>query len=281
MRYDRVLSVILIIGGTGTLGKALIKRLQNDNILRIYSRDEFKQYQLRHEKNCHFFIGDVRDRKRLQMAMEGADIVIHAAAMKNIEISEYNPFEAVKTNIYGTQNVIDCAMKTRPKQVLFVSTDKAVSPENLYGATKLCAERLIVAANNYKGDRDTVFKFVRYGNVWGSRGSVLHQWNNQDPIKVRDMASTRFHLMPEDAVDIIMDALNGDKIKNIPKPKAYELKALAVTYANMTGKDIQQIEKLVGEKTHESLDIGVTSAGADKLTGDELRKLVSDFLSQE
>jgi FlaA1/EpsC-like NDP-sugar epimerase len=275
------MATILIIGGTGTLGKALIKRLQNDNILRIYSRDEFKQYELRHEKNCKFFIGDVRDKKRLEMAMENVDIVIHAAAMKNIEISEYNPFEAIKTNVYGTQNVIDCAMKTRPKQVLFVSTDKAVSPENLYGATKLCAERLIISANNYKGPRDTMFKFVRYGNVWGSRGSVLHQWATQDKIKVRDMSSTRFHLMPEDAVDIIMDALASDKVKNIPKPKAYELKALAITYSNMTGKEIEEVDKLTGEKSHESLDIGVTSHGADKLSGDELRKLVSDFLNQE
>ncbi len=271
----------LIIGGTGTLGKALINRLQDDE-LRIYSRDEFKQYELRHHKNCKFLIGDIRDKERLELAMEGIDIVIVAAALKNIEKCEYNPFEAVKTNIIGCQNVIDCAMKTRPKQVIYISTDKAVNPENLYGATKMCAERLIESANNYKGNRDTKFKFVRYGNVWGSRASVLYQWAKQDPIQVRGIDSTRFHLTEDDAVNIVLWGIDSNDTSNIPDGiKAYKLRDLAVTYCNMTGKTWKEIPMVKGEKTHELLDYGVSSFNADKLSGEELRKLVSDFLNQE
>ena len=272
----------LILGGTGTLGKALIKRLQDDNILRIYSRDEFKQYELRHNKNCKFLIGDIRDKERLELAMEGIDIVIVAAALKNIEKCEYNPFEAIKTNVIGCQNVIDCAMKTRPKQVIYISTDKAVNPENLYGATKMCAERLIESANNYKGNRDTQFKFVRYGNVWGSRASVLYQWAKQDPIQVRGMDSTRFHLTEEDAVNIVLWGIESDDIANIPDGiKAYKLRDLAVTYCNLTGKTWEEVPMVKGEKTHELLDYGMSSFNAEKLSGDELRKLVSDFLNRE
>jgi len=269
----------LIIGGTGTLGKALIKRLDTDE-LRIYSRDEFKQYELRHHKNCKFFIGDIRDKERLELAMEDVDIVIVAAALKNIEKCEYNPFEAIKTNIVGCQNVIDCAMKTRPKQVIYISTDKAVNPENLYGATKMCAERLIESANNYKGNRDIQFKFVRYGNVWGSRASVLYQWEKQDPILVRGMDSTRFHLTEDDAVDVVFEALGGWQYlpQNI---KAYKLRDLAVTFCNLTGKSWEEIPMVKGEKTHELLDYGMSSFNAEKLNGEELRKLVSDFLNRE
>lgn len=274
----------LIIGGTGTLGRALIKRLQNEE-LRIYSRDEFKQYELRHNKNCHFFIGDIRDKERLEMAMEGVDIVIVAAALKNIEKCEYNPFEAIKTNIVGCQNVIDCAMKTRPKQVIYISTDKAVNPENLYGATKMCAERLIESANNYKGNRDTQFKFVRYGNVWGSRASVLYQWEKQDPIQVRGMDSTRFHLTESQAVSIIVLAITWDDVKTLPTIlekgiKAYKLRDLAVTYCNLTGKEWKEVPMVKGEKTHELLDYGYSSFNAEKLTGEELRLLVREFLDR-
>lgn len=271
----------LITGGTGTLGNALVERLHDDNIIRIYSRDEYKQYNMRHYKNCRFFIGDVRDRDRLDMAMEGVDIVIHAAALKHTTNSEYNPFEFIKTNVIGTQNVIDMAMKHRPEQVLFISTDKAVNPENLYGATKMCAERLISNANNYKGKRKTVFKFVRYGNVWGSRGSVLERWNEQDVFEVRDMAVTRFHLTPDDAVNVVLDALESSMIKNIPKCRGYKLRDLAVTYKNMTGKDFIITSPLPGEKTNELLDYGVSSHNADMLNGEELRELVSDFLNRK
>ena len=271
----------LIIGGTGTLGKALIKRLDTDE-LRIYSRDEFKQYELRHNKNCKFFIGDIRDKERLELAMEDVDIVIVAAALKNIEKCEYNPFEAIKTNIVGCQNVIDCAMKTRPKQVIYISTDKAVNPENLYGATKMCAERLIESANNYKGNRDTQFKFVRYGNVWGSRASVLYQWEKQDVIEVRGMDSTRFHLTEDDAVDLVLTSINQDEyFRWIPQDiKAYKLRDLAVTFCNLTGKTWKEIPMVKGEKTHELLDYGMSSFNADKLTGEELRLLVKEFLDR-
>ena len=271
----------LIIGGTGTLGKALIKRLDTDE-LRIYSRDEFKQYELRHNKNCKFFIGDIRDKERLELAMEDVDIVIVAAALKNIEKCEYNPFEAIKTNIVGCQNVIDCAMKTRPKQVIYISTDKAVNPENLYGATKMCAERLIESANNYKGNRDTQFKFVRYGNVWGSRASVLYQWEKQDVIQVRGMDSTRFHLTEDNAVDVVQTAIVFNGTKHIPNNiKAYKLRDLAITFCNLTGKQWKEIPMVTGEKTHELLDYGMSSFNAEKLNGEELRKLVSDFLNRE
>jgi len=226
----------LITGGTGTLGHALAERLLPDNTIRVYSRDEYKQKLMKSEyPDCKYLIGDVRDKERLDMAMEDIDIVIHASALKQIDSGEYNPFEFIKTNINGTQNVIECALKNDVEQVLLLSTDKAVNPVNLYGATKLCAERLIVAANNYKGKHRTVFKFVRYGNVFGSRGSVLEVW--KDNFEVRDRDATRYHLTPEQALELIEFTLKNNKIANIPANLwSYSMGDLADVYAELTNK---------------------------------------------
>ena len=170
---------ILITGGTGSFGKSfvthLLKKYKIKKII-IFSRDELKQFELQNkfkENNLRFFIGDVRDKDRLNVAMKDVDIVVHAAAMKQIPASEYNPTECIKTNIIGAQNVIECCLKNRIERVIALSTDKAVSPINLYGATKLASDKLFVAANNITGKNKTKFSVVRYGNVIGSRGSVL------------------------------------------------------------------------------------------------------------
>jgi UDP-N-acetylglucosamine 4,6-dehydratase/5-epimerase len=276
---------ILITGGTGTLGQALVRELSEDDsidIIRIYSRDEFKQQQMKSwaGEKCRFFIGDVRDKERLDLAMEDVDIVIHAAALKQIDTGEYNPFEFVKTNVLGTQNVIDCAMKHDIKQVLLISSDKAVNPINLYGATKLCAEKLIVAANNYKGTRETKFKYVRYGNVWGSRGSVLEQWEKETVFNVRDLSATRYHITIKEALELIRKALSEDGDGWVPDLPSYTLKDLANAYSELTGKRyIIGNGILKGEKLHESLSYGTTSFEAKRLDMEELRRLLSSYLS--
>lgn len=173
---------ILITGGTGSFGKHFIRtvldRYQPKKLI-VYSRDELKQFEMQQEftqaqhEVMRYFIGDVRDLSRLQMAMEGVDIVVHAAALKQVPAAEYNPFEAVKTNVIGGQNVISAATAAGVKKVIALSTDKAAAPINLYGATKLCSDKLFVSANNYTGDHDIKFSVVRYGNVMGSRGSVI------------------------------------------------------------------------------------------------------------
>ncbi len=171
---------ILITGGTGSLGNQLVEKLLQENLVNkivIFSRDELKQYEMAakfgHNEKLRFFIGDVRDVTRLKMAFRDIDIVIHAAALKHVPVCEYNPFEAIKTNIMGAQNVIDAAFEAEVKKVIALSTDKAANPINLYGATKLASDKLFIAANSYTGGRNTVFSVVRYGNVLGSRGSVI------------------------------------------------------------------------------------------------------------
>ena len=175
---------ILITGGTGSLGTALTERLLKTEVnrIRIYSRDELKQVQMQSKLNddrLRFFIGDVRDKDRLSRALEDIDIVIHTAALKHVPVVEYNPFEAVKTNVIGTQNLIDACFQNNVKFALAIGTDKAVSPLNTYGTTKLLMERLFISANFYKGDHDIKFSCVRYGNVLGSRGSIIPTFINQ------------------------------------------------------------------------------------------------------
>src|SRR5450759_2527672 len=175
---------ILITGGTGSFGKAFVKtvlaRYPDIKRLVVYSRDELKQFEMSQQfpesryEGMRYFIGDVRDLERLRRAMEGIDMVIHAAALKQVPTAEYNPFECIKTNVLGAQNVIEACLDTGVQRVVALSTDKAAAPINLYGATKLCSDKLFVAANNIKGSRDIRFSVVRYGNVMGSRGSVIH-----------------------------------------------------------------------------------------------------------
>ena len=263
------------------MGHALAKKFLNDgHTVRIFSRDEFKQKEMKYEiPGCRFLIGDVRDRDRLDFACEGVDYIIHCAALKHIDTAEYNPFEIIKTNILGTQNVIDCAMKHNVEQMVLVSTDKAVEPINLYGASKLCAEKMIESANNYKGARKTHFSFVRYGNVWGSRGSVIDIWKHQNPIWLTGAKSTRFHLDIERAVNLVCMALNVEAIWVIPDDlRSYNVKDLAVAYSNVTGKEIKTTTKPDNEKTHEKLDEDLTSDRAKKITVPELEKMVETYL---
>jgi len=274
---------ILITGGTGTLGHALAEEfLRNGYTVRIFSRDEFKQKKMSLIfPECHYFIGDVRDKERLDLACENVDYIIHCAALKHIATAQYNPFEIIKTNIIGTQNVIDCAMKHSVEGVVLVSTDKAVEPINLYGASKLCAEKMMESANNYKGNRKTQFKFVRYGNVWGSRGSVIDVWREQNPIWLRGKESTRFHLMIDEAVLLVQMAMDPDvkMMKIIPgNLKAYNVHDLAIAYSNVTGKEMRTTIKPEDEKTHEKLDDDLTSDRATKITVPELEKLVESYL---
>ena len=224
---------ILVTGGTGSFGKSLIdqiiKKHKGIKKLIIYSRDELKQFNLSKKysdkkyKFLRFFIGDVRDFKRLDWALKEVDIVIHAAALKQVPAAEYNPIEAIKTNILGAQNVIEAALNNNVQKVVALSTDKASSPVNLYGATKLCSDKLFIAANNFKGGKKISFSVVRYGNIFGSRGSMIHSFLSQQKkdnvLKITDLAMTRFLLSVEEGVDLVLwsifNSLGGEII--VPK----------------------------------------------------------------
>jgi FlaA1/EpsC-like NDP-sugar epimerase len=207
---------ILVTGGTGSIGSEIVRRLlqYEPDVVRILSRDETKQFELEQEldnpEKVRFLIGDVRDKDRLKRAFEDIDIVFHVAAMKHVPACEFNPFEAVKTNVVGTQNVIDAALENEVEKVIAISTDKAANPINTMGATKLLAEKLIIDANLYKGHRKTVFSCVRFGNVMGSRGSVIplfeKQIQNGGPVTVTDPKMTRFMMSIPQAVDLVFKA---------------------------------------------------------------------------
>lgn len=207
---------ILITGGTGTIGQHLLEHLleHEPKVIRIFSRDEHKQYELQHkyanQRNIRYLIGDVRDGERLLRAMEDIDYVFHLAAMKHVPACEYNPFEAVKTNVLGTQNVIQAAITARVKRVLFTSSDKAINPTNTYGATKLTAERLISAAEYQKGPKSTIFSSVRFGNVMGSRGSVIPLFKRQileeRRVTVTDLDMLRYMMTPKQAMELMLKA---------------------------------------------------------------------------
>lgn len=255
---------ILITGGTGSFGKKMIKTLlkeYNPKKIIVYSRDELKQHLLMKslmpfKKKLRFFIGDVRDLPRLKKSFSGTDYVIHAAALKQVPVAEYNPFEAVKTNIIGTQNIIDAALETNVKKVISLSTDKASSPVNLYGATKLTADKLIVAANNHKGSSLTKFSVVRYGNVLGSRGSIVPyilSLKKNSILNITDKRMTRFSITLTEGVNFVLDCMKnmwGGEIF-IPKIKSYQL----IDLANAISKNlkIKIIGIRPGEKIHEEM----------------------------
>ncbi len=257
---------ILITGGTGSLGQALAKKLLsfNPNVIRIFSRNENNQINMKNQfndKRLTFLIGDIRDKPRLKRAVEGIDIVIHAAALKHIDVGEYNPFEFIKTNIDGSQNVVDVCLDEEVDILLGISTDKAVSPLNLYGTTKLTMEKLIIAANYYKGKRKTKFCCVRYGNVIGSNGSVVpkfvDQIQNKNMITVTDEHMTRFNITMDEALDLIFSAIKLTKGSEIfiPKLKAYKLKDLIQALDEITKKSfkIKKIPIRMSEKIDELL----------------------------
>jgi UDP-N-acetylglucosamine 4,6-dehydratase (inverting) len=262
---------VLITGGTGSLGKMLTKLiLERYPAVRkviIYSRDEFKQFEMAQSypeskfPQIRFFIGDVRDNARLKRAFENVDIVIHTAALKQVPTAEYNPDEVIKTNIGGAQNVVDAALSTNVKIVVALSTDKAAAPINLYGATKLVSDKLFVAANNIKGKRDLRLSVVRYGNVMGSRGSVvpffIQKVKEGDTLPITDMKMTRFNISLEDAADMVLwaveNALGGEIF--IPKIPSYKIETLARAIA--PNAKLTEIGIRAGEKLHEEM---ITSA---------------------
>lgn len=257
---------ILITGGTGSLGTALTEKLLSLDVetIRIYSRDENKQLLMEEKFNddrLRFLIGDVRDKERLRRAVENIDIVIHAAALKHVPVSEYNPFEVIKTNINGSQNVVDTSMDEEVELCLAISSDKAVSPLNLYGATKLSMEKLFIAANHYKGKRKTKFSCVRYGNVLGSRGSVIpkfiEQIRSKREITVTDPSMTRFNITMDEALKLILHAIRFSKGYEvfIPKLKSYLLSNLVTALKEISSIPFKQkkIPIRSGEKMHELL----------------------------
>jgi len=253
---------ILVTGGTGSFGKHFCKTMlekYHPKVIRIYSRDELKQHEMRQtfgDDVIRYFIGDVRDGDRLKRAMEGIDIVIHAAALKQVPSCEYNPFEAVKTNVYGAQNVIDASIDTGVKKVVALSTDKAVNPVNLYGATKLCADKIFIQGNAYSGPRGTHFSCVRYGNVIGSRGSVIPLFREQKKtgkITITDERMTRFWLTLDQAVELVVNALCHMQGGEIFVPKIPSMKIMELAKAVAPECKMEVIGIRPGEKLHEVL----------------------------
>lgn len=259
-------SSILITGGTGSFGKAFVKavleKYPDVRRLVIYSRDELKQFEMSQVygtdkyKAIRYFIGDVRDGDRLKRAMEGIDVVVHAAALKQVPAAEYNPFECIKTNILGAQNVIEACLDTQVKNVVALSTDKAAAPINLYGATKLCSDKLFTAANNIKGHRDIRFSVVRYGNVMGSRGSVIPyflQKREGGVLPITDPGMTRFNISLQQGVDMVLWALEHAVGGEIFVPKIPSYRILDVAMA--IGPDCRHpvVGVRPGEKVHEEM----------------------------
>ena len=255
---------ILITGGTGSLGKSLVNNLLNKtNCARIaiYSRDELKQAQFKEllgeNSRLRWFIGDIRDRDRLQRALHGVEYVVHAAALKQVDTGEYNPMEFIKTNVLGSQNVIEAAIDAGVKKVVALSTDKASSPINLYGATKLTADKLFVAANNYSVAYGTSFSVVRYGNVMGSRGSVIPLFqklaNQGLPLPLTDIRMTRFWISIEQAVQFVMDSFNIMSGGELYVPRIPSMKLIDLAEAISPGTKITEIGMRPGEKLHEEM----------------------------
>lgn len=254
---------VLVTGGTGSFGKKLVEIMLRDfhpNKLIIFSRDELKQHEMRMNGFDHpslrFFIGDVRDKERLHRAMQGVNIIIHAAALKQVPACEYNPFEAVKTNVLGAQNIIDAAIDARVEKVVALSTDKAVNPVNLYGATKLCAEKMFVQGNSYAGVGGTIFSCVRYGNVIGSRGSVIPLFISQKKkgkMTITDKHMTRFWITLDQAVQLVMNAIEHMQGGEIFLPKIPSMKIIDLTRAIAPECEIDIIGIRPGEKIHEVL----------------------------
>lgn len=257
---------ILITGGTGSFGKAFVKtvleRFPEVRRLVVFSRDELKQYEMAQqfsEKDypaIRYFIGDVRDAGRVRRALEGIDTVIHAAALKQVPAAEYNPFECIKTNILGAQNVIEACLDMGVRNVVALSTDKAAAPINLYGATKLCSDKLFTAANNIKGSRDLKFSVVRYGNVMGSRGSVIPfflEKRKTGVLPITDTAMTRFNITLKDGVEMVLWALSNAHGGEIFVPKIPSYRVMDVAQA--VGPECQHevVGIRPGEKIHEEM----------------------------
>jgi UDP-N-acetylglucosamine 4,6-dehydratase len=257
-------SSVLITGGTGSLGKALIEYLLKETKVRriaIFSRDELKQQHLRIEfkddPRLRWFLGDIRDLDRLKRALHGVDFVIHAAALKQVDTGEYNPMEFVKTNVLGSQNVIDASIEAGVKRVVALSTDKASSPINLYGATKLTADKLFVAANNYGFAYGTTFSVVRYGNVMGSRGSVIPFFQDLaaqgKSLPITDLRMTRFWISIESAVKFVIESLEMMTGGELYVPRIPSMKIIDLAHAVDPNAKLEEIGMRPGEKLHEEM----------------------------
>lgn len=257
---------ILITGGTGSFGRAFVRavleRAPRIARLVIFSRDELKQYEMSQEfdtdryPGIRYFIGDVRDADRLRRAMEGIDVVIHAAALKQVPTAEYNPFECIKTNVLGAQNVIEAALASGVRRVVALSTDKAAAPINLYGATKLCSDKLFVSANNIRGKRDLRFSVVRYGNVMGSRGSVIPfflERRKTGVLPITDAAMTRFNISLDEGVRMVLWALANAKGGEIFVPKIPSYRVVDVATAVCPECEQRIVGIRPGEKIHEEM----------------------------
>lgn len=263
---------ILITGGTGSFGKKFVETVlhrYNPKKIIIYSRDELKQYEMQQEIRfrkegvlMRYFIGDVRDEKRLSRAVEGVDIVVHAAALKQVPAAEYNPFEAVKTNIIGGQNVINACIDNGVKKVIALSTDKAAAPINLYGATKLTSDKLFIAANNFRGTHDIKFSVVRYGNVMGSRGSVIPffiEKKRSGILPITDKRMTRFNITLQEGVDFVLACFDRMWGGELFVPKIPSFNILDLAEAIEPGIKTKEIGIRPGEKIHEEM---ITEADA-------------------
>lgn len=257
---------LLITGGTGSFGKAFVNFLLSKKIplkkIIVFSRDELKQHEMsmnfsdKKFPNIRYFLGDVRDKERLISAFEDVDIIVHAAALKQVPAAEYNPIEFIKTNIIGAQNIIECSLKMGVQNVVALSTDKASSPINLYGATKLCSDKLFINSNNIKGKKNIKFSVLRYGNVMGSRGSVLHNFINQKKtgqILLTDEKMTRFNILLDDAIEMVnwvfTNSIGGEIF--VPKIPSFYVKDLAKAVCDKC--KIKIIGKRPGEKLHEEM----------------------------
>ena len=247
---------VLVTGGTGSVGSEIVKRLlaADPEVVRIYSRDESKQFDMQHElyayKNVRFLLGDVRDRDRLERAMEDVDCVFHAAALKHVPACEYNPFEAVKTNVIGTQNLVEAALSARVGRVVSISTDKAANPDNTMGASKLLGEKIVSAGNHFKGNKPTVFASVRFGNVLNSRGSFLPLFKKQiergGPVTVTDPGMTRFVITMDQAMHLVfkaMEIMEGGEV--------FALKMPVVRLGDMVEVIVENVAPRYGRKPSE------------------------------
>lgn len=263
---------ILVTGGTGSFGRKFIERVLADHPkikrLVVFSRDELKQFDMAQQfspaeyPGLRYFLGDMRDAHRLSRALEGIDLVIHAAALKQVPAAEYNPFEFIKTNIIGAQNLIDACLDNQVKQVVALSTDKAAAPVNLYGATKLCSDKLFIAANNIVGKRDLRFSVVRYGNVMGSRGSVIPFFlakRDEGSLPITDAAMTRFNITLEEAVNMVMWSIENTKGGEIVVPKIPSYRVTDLAEAIAPGCETPIVGIRPGEKVHEEMIVPADS----------------------
>ena len=272
MSFNLTNASLLITGGTGSFGKqfvrSVLQRYPDVRRLIVYSRDELKQFEMQQEftrqeyPQLRFFIGDVRDGDRLTRAVEDVDYIIHAAALKQVPTAEYNPFECIKTNILGAENVISAALKHNVKRVVALSTDKACAPINLYGATKLCSDKMFVAANNMRGNRDITFSVVRYGNVMGSRGSVIPFFlkrRSSGVLPITDNRMTRFNILLSEGVQMVMSALEKSLGGELYVPKIPSYRITDVATAIGPNCEHPEVGIRPGEKLHEEMITAVDS----------------------